>query len=132
MSRNKMFLNGEPGNEVIHFRYNSKMDCVFLKRITYFESDRSYSNIYLSGNKGKPKKICKTLKYIEGYLKDKGFIRCHRFYLININCVRYFCSKSKSIYILGSEIEVSRRASTGVFNILLENGIKDINKAIAG
>lgn len=125
MSRDDTFIHGLPGNEVIHFRYNGKMDCIFLRDILYIESDRVYSNIYLIENKERPKKICKTLQYFDKQLREKGFIRCHRFYIINLRHVEFFCSYQKSINIKGITIKVSRRAAFTVFKTLLENGYKE-------
>ena len=124
MSRNKMFISGLEGNEVIHFRSNHKMECIFLRDITYIESDGAYSNIYSKGDNQK-RMVCRYLKEIQMHLNNYGFIRCSRFFLINSKLVENFCSERKTVFVNGEGIIVSVRAAKEVFRMLLEMGIKD-------
>ena len=127
MNKRKLFVSGVQGNEVIHYRYNNRMECIFINNITYFKSDGGYSSVYIAGNTQIEKKICKTLKYIESNLREKGFIRCHKFYLINIARVEFFSSRNNIVSIAGCIIQVSRRESSSCFRLLLENGKKDVD-----
>ncbi len=52
-----------------------------LKQILFIESDRNYSYIHLTN--GLKELSSKTLSYFEDILKEKGFFRCHRSFLIN-------------------------------------------------
>ncbi len=104
------------------------MECVFISEIAYIESDGAYSSIFIDKTGIRVKKICKTLKFIEKNLEDKGFISCHISYIINIKKIEYFCSESKIVIVSGNTIHVSRRKSAECFRKLLENGINDHRK----
>ena len=52
-----------------------------LRDIIKIKGDRNYSTFYLSANKTKISS--KTLGHFEEILKDKGFFRCHRSFIVN-------------------------------------------------
>ena len=52
-----------------------------LRDIIKIEGDRNYSTFHLATNKTKISS--KTLGYFEEILKDKGFFRCHRSFIVN-------------------------------------------------
>lgn len=127
-----MLISGLPGDEVIHFRYNHKMECIPIKEIAYIESDNVYSLIYRVAEYNFDKKmICKSLKVLEQILKKFDFIRCHRHYLVNSENVECFSSKDKKVTVLGHQLEISRRKEDKVFTFLLEKGKKDVNSGSA-
>lgn len=77
-----------------------------LKEITHIESERNYSFIHLAN--GRKQLSSKNLAYFEEILNDKGFLRCHRSYLIN----RFHAKSLNREHItltVGSEIPVARR-----------------------
>lgn len=119
-----MFISGLTGNEVIHFRCNHKMECIFLRDITYIESEGAYSNIYSKGDNQK-RMVCRYLKDIQIHLNNYGFLRCSRSLLINSKQVENFCSERRTVFVNGSGMIVSVRAAKEVFRMLLEIGIKD-------
>jgi DNA-binding LytR/AlgR family response regulator len=128
MSRKKLLFSGLPGNKVMHFRYNHKMECVPIKNIAYIESERAYSMIYINSQEGFDKKlICRSSRFLQRNLTDKGFIRCSRSLLVNIPVIENFCSVNRSLSVEGCSLSVSRRLSMEVFRILLEKGIKDVS-----
>jgi len=51
--------------------------------ILYCKADDNYTEIYLNNNK--KKLVSKTLKYFEEVLKDSGFARVHKSFLVNVN-----------------------------------------------
>lgn len=75
--------------------------------IMYCKADDNYTEIYLSNNK--KKLVSKTLKYFEEALKDSGFARVHKSYLVNVNeVVKYLRGKGGSVVLSnGKEIMVS-------------------------
>lgn len=80
-----------------------------LKQIIKIESERNYSNIYLTN--GTKELSSKNLAYFEDILDDKGFLRCHRSFLVN----KYHIETHKNdLFVLknGSEIPISRRKKT--------------------
>lgn len=75
--------------------------------ILYCKADDNYTEIYLSNNK--KKLVSKTLKYFEDILKDSGFARVHKSYLVNVNhVVKYIKGKGGSVLLSnGKEVMVS-------------------------
>ncbi|SDS62164.1 LytR/AlgR family response regulator transcription factor [Winogradskyella sediminis] len=75
--------------------------------IMYCKADDNYTEIFLNNNK--KKLVSKTLKYIEGSLKDSNFARVHKSYLVNVNeIVKYVKGKGGSVVLSnGKEILVS-------------------------
>ena len=75
--------------------------------ILYCKADDNYTEIYLNNNK--KKLVSKTLKYFEEALKDSGFARVHKSYLVNVNEVtKYVKGKGGSVILSnGKEIMVS-------------------------
>jgi two-component system LytT family response regulator len=87
-------------------------EIVNIRTILYCEAEDNFTKFYFDAEgtrEGKPLLICRTLKYFEDVLKDSGFIRTHRSYLINPDFViRY--SKGKGGYVTmknNKELEVS-------------------------
>lgn len=75
--------------------------------ILYCKADDNYTEIYL--NNSKKKLVSKTLKYFEEALKDSGFARVHKSFLINVNEVTKY-KKGKGGHVVlsnGKEIMVS-------------------------
>jgi len=74
--------------------------------ILYCQADDNYTNIYLSSSK---KLVSKTLKYFEDILKESGFARVHKSYLVNVNAItKYKKGKGGSVILSsGKEIMVS-------------------------
>ena len=77
-----------------------------ISDILYCEADDNYTKIYLE--KG-TKLVSKTLKYFEDLLKDKGYARVHKSYLINVNKItKYKKGKGGSVTLSsGKELPVS-------------------------
>ena len=77
-----------------------------ISDILYCEADDNYTKIYLE--KGS-KLVSKTLKYFEDLLKDKGYARVHKSYLINVNKItKYKKGKGGSVTLSsGKELPVS-------------------------
>ena len=75
--------------------------------ILYCKADDNYTEIYL--NNSKKKLVSKTLKYFEEALKDSGFARVHKSFLVNVNEVtRYKKGKGGHVVLSnGKEIMVS-------------------------
>ena len=73
----------------------------------YCKADDNYTEIYLNTNK--KKLVSKTLKYFELALRDNGFVRVHKSYLVNVNeVVKYIKGKGGSVVLSnGKEIAVS-------------------------
>ena len=75
--------------------------------ILYCKADDNYTEIYLNNNKKKI--VSKTLKYFEDALKQSGFIRVHKSYLVNVNEIsKYMKGKGGSVVLSnGKEVMVS-------------------------
>jgi two-component system LytT family response regulator len=75
--------------------------------ILYCKADDNYTEIYL--NNSKKRLVSKTLKYFEDALKESGFARVHKSFLVNVNEVTKY-KKGKGGHVVlssGKEIMVS-------------------------
>ncbi len=77
-----------------------------VEDILYCQADDNYTNIYIGDKK---KLVSKTLKYFEDALKENGFARVHKSYLVNVNAItEYKKGKGGSVVLSsGKEIMVS-------------------------
>lgn len=77
-----------------------------MSDILYCQADDNYTHIILNDSK---KLVSKTLKYFEDALKEHGFARVHKSYLVNVNAiVEYNKGKGGSVLLSsGTEILVS-------------------------
>ncbi len=83
-----------------------------IEEICYFEALDDYSKLH---TRNSTYLTNYTLKVLEEKLKNHGFMRVHRKYLVNLKAVKEVVQLSRSAYLLklsderGSEIPVSRR-----------------------
>lgn len=78
-----------------------------LKDIICIEAARNYSYIHLYNNK---KNLCtKTLSDLEELLKDKGFFRCHKSFMVNRVHIISYSNSNLVVLSDGKEIPVARR-----------------------
>lgn len=70
----------EKGQEIIR---------IPIRQIIYIESEGNYLNIY---EKNTAIKVRETMTNMENELSGKGFIRCHKGYLIHVDYIEKFCS----------------------------------------
>ncbi|GEQ87389.1 DNA-binding response regulator [Patiriisocius marinistellae] len=77
-----------------------------INDILYCQADDNYTNIYVGDKK---KLVSKTLKYFEDILKENGFARVHKSYLVNVNAVvEYKKGKGGSVVLSnGKQVMVS-------------------------
>jgi two-component system LytT family response regulator len=78
-----------------------------MQEIMYCRADDNYTEIFLSNNH--KKLVSKTLKYFEDILKDNGFARIHKSYLVNVAYIAsYKKGKGGTLYLNnGKELSVS-------------------------
>lgn len=94
-------------NGKITIPQQSGFEVINTSDILYCKADDNYTEIFLNTNKKKV--VSKTLKYFEGILKESGFARVHKSYLVNVNeVVKYMKGKGGSVILSnGKEIMVS-------------------------
>jgi two-component system, LytTR family, response regulator len=108
-SRTQILLQNlklKPGQQQIILPTLQGFDVIKTETITKLQAKGNFTEIYF--NNGSFKLICKFLKYFDDLL-DAPFIRVHRSFIINANCIKSY-SKSAGGFITlldGSEIEVS-------------------------
>jgi len=86
---------------------------VKYKDIVYIEGKNIYQNLFLS-SEAAPVEIRSTIDKLEKELKDKGFFRIHKGYLINLNYVKKLDGNNNVILTNGAAIPISR-AKTAQF-----------------
>lgn len=82
-------------------------DFIKISDIIYCESDGNYTRIFTTN---KPAVVTsKTLGSIEALLIGHGFFRCHKSYLINLQCIESFKSLKSQIELVdGTTVSLSR------------------------
>jgi len=77
-----------------------------IKDILYCQADDNYTQLFLNERK---KLVSKTLKYFEEALRENGFVRVHKSYLVNVNeIVAYNKGKGGNVVLSnGKQIMVS-------------------------
>ncbi len=79
---------GEQSDKKIILKTFDNIHLVKVRDITYCESEGSYTNIYFLN--GKKVMVSNTLKDYDEMLRDNGFYRVHKSYLINMRFVERF------------------------------------------
>jgi len=80
-----------------------------IQDIIYAKADDNYTEIFLAN--GQKKLVSKTLKYFDDALKDNGFARIHKSYLVNINTIVSYRKGSGGTITLNNGKELSVSAS---------------------
>lgn len=78
-----------------------------VKDIVHIEGDRNYSYIHLKN--GSKKLVSKTLSILEELLDSKGFFRCHRSHIINVDHISNYSGGHVIVTSDNSKIPISRR-----------------------
>lgn len=101
--------NGEQSDKKIILKTFDNIHLVKVRDITYCESEGSYTNICLMN--GKRILVSNTLKDYDEMLKESGFYRVHKSYLINMRFVERFERTDGGHVILenGSRVPVASR-----------------------
>lgn len=97
----------------LNVKAERKTHKVEISSIQYIESLKDYVKI-----------VCldesivthESLTSLEGYLKDQGFIRIHRSYIVAIDKIRSF--DAESVFLLNNELPISRTYKKSVMAIL--------------
>lgn len=80
-----------------------------IQDILYAKADDNYTELFLQKNK--KKLVSKTLKYFENLLKESGFARIHKSYLVNVNYITSYNKGKGGTIVLNNEKELSVSAS---------------------
>ncbi|MCI9031502.1 MAG: response regulator transcription factor [Clostridia bacterium] len=94
-------------NNMLVLKQGSTDISIAVETIKYVESERYKQNIYLSGKK-EPTVVIYGLDKIEEMLKDCGFLRIHKAFLVNNAFISKISSDTVTL-ISGEQLLVSRR-----------------------
>ena len=96
-----------PTNHKITIPTQDGFEVLQMKDIIYCKADDNYTHLYLSNNQ--KKLVSKTLKYFEDILKESGFARIHKSFLVNVAYIAsYKKGKGGTVYLsTGKELSVS-------------------------
>jgi len=109
----------EERNEVLCIPTQNGSEFIPLEQITYLEADGSYVQIHCVNNRIRT--VSKNLKYFEGALADcTNFIRPHRSFLVNLDCVTNYSKADGGFLILNNSIQipVSRERKQSILELL--------------
>lgn len=109
LARVKGNAESKPQPDMYHF-YDERGDLKLSIRpdmVYYLESADNYVTIhYIDGGKVDKMMIRNTLKNIEWRFRDKGLIRCHRSYIINIQKVSVIRRQDNDVVVAFSDARV--------------------------
>ena len=96
-----------PVNQKITIPIQNGFEVLQMQDIIYCKADDNYTEIYLENNQ--KKLVSKTLKYFEDILKENGFARIHKSFLVNVAYIAsYKKGKGGTVYLSnGKELSVS-------------------------
>ncbi len=94
----------KPISDKIALPYQNGVTFVKLQDIVYCESDDSYTKFFL--NDGQHYLITKSLKDIQELLEDRGFLRVHRQYIINLDQIKKFYKGEGSYIIMNNNVSI--------------------------
>lgn len=129
IQRLKGNVQGEPQPDKYNF-YDEKGELklsVSPELVYYLDAADNYVQIhYLNAGKLEKLLIRNSLKNIEWRFKDKGLVRCHRSYVVNLNLVKLFRRQEGELFLdFGDErlpaIPVSKSYGEGVMSKIIEN-----------
>lgn len=81
---------------------------VLIKNVVLLEGNVNYTTLYLES--GRKEILSHTLKFYETFLKNYGFLRVHRGYLINPKHVKEYCYDNYVVTMNGGQqATISRR-----------------------
>lgn len=85
-----------------------KKKVIAINQIIMLKGMANYTCFYLKN--GKQRLTAHTLKYYESQLDGKGFLRVHRGFIVNQQCiVKHDSYNSQLLLTDGHEVEISRR-----------------------
>ena len=109
----------ENKNEVLCVPTQGGFDYIPLDELEYIEADGSYVKIFC--NDVRSRTVSKNLKFFENALaENQNFVRPHRSFLVNINCVTGYLKSEGGILILknSTQIPVSRDRKQAILDLL--------------
>jgi len=95
------------------------IEIVTQSDITYLKADSNYCSVYTSN--GKRIMVTKTLNSLEKLLDPNIFMRIHRSYTVNMNCIKKISSEDGGhdvVLLDGSVVPVSRRRKDDLLEVL--------------
>ena len=129
IQRLKGNVQGDPQPDKYNF-YDEKGELklsVSPELVYYLDAADNYVQIhYLNAGKLEKLLIRNSLKNIEWRFKDKGLVRCHRSYVVNLNLVKLFRRQEGELFLdFGDErlpaIPVSKSYGESVMSKIIEN-----------
>jgi len=95
------------------------IEVILQDDIVYLQADSNYCNVYTEDSKRIM--VTKTLNDLEKLLDPIKFIRIHRSYNVNINCIKKISMEDGAYDVIlhnGRKLPVSRRKKDNLFDIL--------------
>ncbi len=98
-----------PTNQKITIPTQDGFEVLQMQDILYCKADDNYTELYLSNNQ--KKLVSKTLKYFEDILKESGFARIHKSFLVNVTYIAAYKKGKGGTVSLSNGKELSVSAS---------------------
>ncbi len=106
-------------NDRLIIRTNNYIHMIDIKKISFIQASSNYSKINIMGEKSILSS--KTLKHFEEKLINKGFLRIHSSYLVNLACIAGIIKNGIWTIAIqdNTKLPISRSYKGKLFNILL-------------
>ncbi|MCC5929167.1 MAG: response regulator transcription factor [Cyclobacteriaceae bacterium] len=103
VQKNALVSRLEDKSEYLFLQFEKVNHKVMLHEIIYIESQRDYSRIVTAS---KEMKVLQKISDLELKLKNKGFLRIHRSFIVNLSLLESWCSYE--VGIRGIKIPIGR------------------------
>jgi len=105
----------DKGKEFFFINVSHKMHKIFYDDILYLEGYKDYTKVHLISSPN-PLLILHNLKYFEGLLDKKQFIRIHRSYMVSLRKIN--TASRKSVTINNNSLPVSDNYRDSFFSLI--------------
>lgn len=90
--------------EKIALPYQNGVSFVSISEIIYCEADDNYTKFYLANQQSYL--VTKSLKDIQETLEERGFMRVHRQYLVNLNQIKKYVKGEGNYLVMSNNVSI--------------------------
>jgi two-component system, LytTR family, response regulator len=102
--KQQLMHSSKPMSDKIALPYQNGVTFAKLTDVIYCEADDSYTKFFLTD--GQHYLITKSLKEIQDLLEDRGFMRIHRQFIINLDHIKKFYKGEGSYIIMSNNVSI--------------------------
>ncbi|MCU0413393.1 MAG: LytTR family transcriptional regulator DNA-binding domain-containing protein [Ignavibacteriaceae bacterium] len=131
MNKEHQILNKGYAGKKLHYNAKQAPVSIDIEKILFIKGAGSYSDVFVE-DRIKAVTIPCFLCFIENYLKEDDFLRCHNSWVVNARKIETLCTKEKLVIISKWGVPVSKMRWNLVKWVLADKGIEIRNKLKPG